>query len=214
MPREPRVFKLPRPKPEPLPEPEPLPKAKPKPKSKSKPQAKAKAKPKSRITPKEKQQAAGELRQNPSPADLLLREKLSEQEIEFQFREIVHGFIPNFYFPQYKKAIVFNVKKFRDKEREALRDNTLKNNGIKVSRINPQRFVQQTDRVMEEIIKFLTGKPGSSYDDKSEMKAQAAQAEVREPRDENDGITMDELSERLQDDNYFNKTLDKFKNPY
>lgn len=208
MPREPKTFKILRKKPEPLPEPESKTKSKPKAKKESSSQYKQEEKQKS--TEKLKQNAE-KLKQNPSKSDLLISEKLDEQKIKFKYRAIVHGYIPNFYFPKYKKVIVLDGKQFRDKERQSVRDKTFDKHGVKIYRVNPRRLFKQTDWIVEEIISFLTGKPISPRRNNRKKKVRAAQYKTPEDYLVNPELTLEELKERLEDPDFLDKTLSKIE---
>jgi very-short-patch-repair endonuclease len=198
MPRERRIFKLPHKKQEPLPEP--------KPQTKSKPKAKKESS--SHHTQEEKQEFAEQLKQNPRKSELVICDKLNKQKIEFQFREIVHGYIPSFYFPQYKKIIELDGKQHRDKEKEARRDKIFKEPGIKILHIKQERVFSETDWVMEEIISFLTGKPIPHRRKKSKKKTYDAKLKKPEDYLHNPELTVEEFTERLKDSDVMDKTLD------
>lgn len=201
MPRERRIFKVLPKKSETVSEPEP----------KAKSLLKVERESANRPTQEKKLEPTEYLRQNPTESEMFIREKLTEQKIKFNFRLKIHWFVPSFYFPKYKKAIELDEKLFNDKEEKSRRRKAFKKHGIPMLFINPERVIRKTDRVMEEIISFLTGKPIKPHSKKTKSKVHSNPSKTPEKYIHSPELTISELSERLRDESYLESTLKKLK---
>lgn len=187
-----RIFKVPRKKPESL--------------LKSETQIKARSnkqvEAKSGFTKVVKTEFSRIIQQKPNRTELLLIEKLTEQKIEFKFREMVHSYIPSFYFPQYKKAILLYGKKYRNKEKNALRNKNLRQHGIKIYHIDPPKLFKQTDCEVKKIMNFLLGKSKRSHHKKSKTNHENLF---------NSELSFDQLGKQLEDEVFANYILNRIK---
>lgn len=101
---------------------------------------------------------AKRLEKNATKSELILKAELERRKIKFEFQKVLHGRIPDFYFPKYDKIVELDGKKFHDQKKDQKRDKMFLENGIGTYRIRSHRVFKELGKVMKEINRFLSGK--------------------------------------------------------
>jgi very-short-patch-repair endonuclease len=116
-------------------------------------------KPISVITKSEKEQRAEELRSNPTSTEKLLYARLEQENIPFEFQQVLHGYIPDFLFRKEKKIVELDGKHHKkvkkQRKHDQHRDYVLKQYGYKTLRIAAWRTFRDMAGVIEQIKIFL-----------------------------------------------------------
>lgn len=115
---------------------------------------------KATFTPKvtrTKEMFAQRLRDNPTQSEAILCDELTRLGYQFEFQEIVLGYIPDFYFPAQQKIVELDGKKFHDEAKDAIRDENFRRNGIQTLRISSSRVFNELHNVLRAIEIFIKG---------------------------------------------------------
>lgn len=111
----------------------------------------------------DKEAFARELRANPTASERILKQALEKKGYHFHFNEVLYGYIPDYYFPQYNKIVELDGRQFHDAERDKARDAAFHAYGIQTFRIRSYRVFTDLTQVLRSIDIFL-GEPGSQKD--------------------------------------------------
>jgi very-short-patch-repair endonuclease len=108
---------------------------------------------------KEKEEFAKQLRENPSLPEALLCLELDKYKIPYEFQKVIFGFIPDYWFPKYKKIVEVDGKHhLKQRKYDNWRDNIFKKNGIDTLRIPASVVLRDPFLAVNAISKFLTGR--------------------------------------------------------
>lgn len=119
---------------------------------------------------KEKKEFANFLRANPTQSEAIVFDALTERKIKFKFQRVLHGYIPDFYFPKQRKIVELDGK-CHDAVKDAKRDADFLRHGITTLRIPSRHVFEALPSVIDRIEKFI--KPVSRSDVKRQNKKAA-----------------------------------------
>ncbi len=101
-----------------------------------------------------KQQLADRMRANPTKSEKIVRDELTKAGYIFEFQYVLHGYIPDFYFPNERKIVELDGKCHK-KAYDDRRDGHFNQQGIKTHRI-PSRWVfTNLPKVLSSIARFI-----------------------------------------------------------
>ena len=102
---------------------------------------------------------AAQLQASPTVSEALLRDELLSRGFSFLFNEPLHSYIPDFYFPEQKKIVELDGKRFHNKTKDRKRDASFHQRGILTLRIESSRVFASLKKVVEQIEYFLSPQP-------------------------------------------------------
>lgn len=103
---------------------------------------------------------AERLRMFPTRSEAIVRDALMSRGHKFQFQPLLHGYIPDFYFPKQNKIVELDGKCHENQRAyDARRTQHLKMHGCKLIRIKSQLAFTNLPKVIAQIENFAFGIP-------------------------------------------------------
>ncbi len=135
-----------------------------------------------------KEAYAQQMRDNPTASEAKLRDKLIKRGYHFEFQPVMLGYIPDFYFPTFRKIVELDGKQFHDPEKDAIRDGHFAQGGIATLRIQSSRVFSEMTKVMNAIDRFL-GIANITTDNRAKRRHKAMKKAGRRERRRLKGLT-------------------------